>query len=272
MNSVERLFDEAGPHGHLLQFYQADEPLLNRNVGRFLWEGLLRGDGLLVIASAERRESVSGHLRRLGVDIALAVRESQLLLLDARATLDRFLIDGRPDRDLFRQIIGDALKAARPRTGNASIRAYGEMVGLLWQAEEHAAAVLLEEHWNEMLHNDRFTLFCGYPIDIFAKGFDRSRIEALLCAHTHCIPAGSDGNLDRAVHQAMEDVLGQNAPAVRLKMTAAAAELGARPSPAEGSILWLRRNLPAEADGILSRARSYYEASQVGAESQMGAD
>jgi hypothetical protein len=266
MKSIERVFDEAGPCGHLLQFYQADEPLLNRNVGRFLWEGLLNGDGLLVIASAERRASVSGHLQRLGVDIAQVVRENQLLLLDAQATLDRFMIDGRPDRELFRHVAGAALKMVRPRGGNASIRAYGEMVGLLWQAEEHAAAVLLEEYWNEMLHNDRFVLFCGYPIDIFAKSFDRSRIEALLCAHTHCVPAGLDGNLDQAVHRAMKDVLGQNAETVRIQMAAAAAELGAQPSPAEGSILWLRRNLPAEADGILSRAKNYYEASQVGAD------
>src|SRR6267142_5763783 len=120
MNSVARVLDEAGPRGHLLQFYQADEPLLNRNVGRFLWEGLLHGDGLLVIASPERRESVSGHLRRLGVDIAQVVREGQLLLLDAQATLDGFMIDGRPDRDLFREIVGDALKAVRARTAHAS--------------------------------------------------------------------------------------------------------------------------------------------------------
>src|SRR4051812_15087710 len=54
------------PHGHFVQFYKADEPLLNRNVGRFLWDGLLRGDALLVIATPERRESVSSHLDRLG--------------------------------------------------------------------------------------------------------------------------------------------------------------------------------------------------------------
>src|SRR3954447_8993143 len=92
-------------HGHFVQFYKADEPLLNRNVGQFLWEGLLRGDGLLVIAAPERRESVANHLRRLGVDIPLAVRERQLLLLDAQETLDRFMVDGQPDWDLIRQVV-----------------------------------------------------------------------------------------------------------------------------------------------------------------------
>src|SRR6059058_590201 len=59
------------PHGHFVQFYKADEPLLNRNVGRFLWDGLLRGDALLVIATAERRESLGSHLDRLGADVSL---------------------------------------------------------------------------------------------------------------------------------------------------------------------------------------------------------
>jgi len=211
MNSVQRLFDDTLPHSHLVQFYKADEPRLNRNIGQFLWEGMLRGDGLLVIAAEERRDSVVSHLRRLGVDIAMAVREGQLLLLDAQETLDRFMVNGLPDRDLFGDVVGDALQRVRPRTANASVRAYGEMVGVLWQAEEYTAAVLLEEYWNEALHRDGFVLFCGYPIDIFAEGFERSRIEALLCAHTHCLPAGSHRDLDWAVQRAMEDVLGENA-------------------------------------------------------------
>src|SRR5713226_7209949 len=145
VKSLERVFEEAGPCGHLVQFYKADEPLLNRNVGQFLWEGLLRGDGLLVIAAPERRDSVTSHLKRLGVDIAIVLREGQLSLLDAQQTLDCFMVDGQPDWDLFRQIIGNALAAVRPRTGMATVRAYGEMVGLLWQAEQYSAAVMLEE-------------------------------------------------------------------------------------------------------------------------------
>jgi hypothetical protein len=257
MTSLDRIFDDAAPHGHVVQFYKADEPLLNRNVGQFLWEGLLRGDGLLVIAAPERRESVTSHLRRLGVDIPLAVRERKLLLLDAQETLDRFMVDGQPDWGLFRQVVCDALQVVRPRTGKALVRAYGEMVGVLWEAEEYTAAILLEEHWNRLLHDDRVVLFCGYPIDIFAEGFERSRIEALLSAHTHCVSAGSDGDLDCAMHQAMEEVLGQNAAAIRVNMSA---------SSAQDRILWLRHNLPVEAGGILSLARTYYQASQLSAD------
>src|SRR3954470_8362743 len=99
MKSIERVFDEAGPRGHLLQFYQADEPMLNRNVGRFLWEGLLRGDGLVVIATPTRRVSLTDHLAHLGADVPLAQNERQLVMLDAQETLDRFIVEGQPDWD-----------------------------------------------------------------------------------------------------------------------------------------------------------------------------
>src|SRR5258707_14972210 len=76
---------------HYVQFYKADEPLLNRSVGQYLWEGMLRGDGLLVIAAEERRESLAGHLQRMGVDVAGAVRDRQLGLLDVRESLARWM-------------------------------------------------------------------------------------------------------------------------------------------------------------------------------------
>src|SRR6202035_3562291 len=101
MNEVHDMFNRAEPHGHYVQFYKADEPLLNRNVGQYLWEGLLRGDGLLVIATPERRESLAGHLRRMGADVETAVRERQLAMLDAQATLARCMAAGEPDDRAF---------------------------------------------------------------------------------------------------------------------------------------------------------------------------
>jgi hypothetical protein len=88
-------------HAHYVQFYKADEPSLNRNVASFLWDGLLRGDGLVVIATRQRRESLTSHLSRLGADVVLARREGQLAMLDAQEMLDRFMIDGQPDWDRF---------------------------------------------------------------------------------------------------------------------------------------------------------------------------
>jgi MEDS: MEthanogen/methylotroph, DcmR Sensory domain len=263
MTVTDRAMNQTETQGHFVQFYKADEPLLNRNVGNFLWDGLLRGDGLLVIATRQRRESLSSHLSRLGADVALARQEGQLAMLDARDVLARFMVNGQPDWDLFQAAIGDALQLARPRVANATISAYGEMVGVLWEAGETEAAIRLEDCWNRLLHCGGITLFCGYPIDVFANDFESGRLHDVLCAHSKILPTGANGDLRDALHQAMDERLGARADEVRVSMKAGIPSLGLALPEAESAILWLRRNVPEEAEGILAAARSHYDASHA---------
>jgi len=243
---------------HLVQLYDTDASSLGRNVGRYLHEGWQRGDGLVVIASPAHWAAFAGELERLGVDAAAAVRDSRLLVLDAHTTLARFLVAGRPDRELFRETVTAALESVRCDGGR--IRAYGEMVGILWQVGHESAAIALEELWNEILVEAGLDLFCAYPIDVFGNGFHVAGIDQVLCAHTHLVPTGGEQNLESAIDRAMGDVLGTRADGLRPLMKA-----NYRPSwgivpRGEAVILWLRNNLPDYADEILSRARRYYRA------------
>jgi len=257
------VFTRTETHGHFVQFYKADEPLLNRNVGNFLWDGLLRGDGLLVIATRQRRESLSSHLSRLGADVALARKEGQLAMLDAHEVLARFMVNGQPDWDIFQGAIDEALQLAGPRMSNAGISAYGEMVGVLWEAGETEAAIRLEDCWNKLLHRGGITLFCGYPIDVFANDFESGRLHDVLCAHSQVLPTGPNGDLRDALHQAINERLGARADEVRVSMKAGIPSLGLALPEAESAILWLRSNVPDEAEGILAAARMHYDASQA---------
>jgi hypothetical protein len=263
MTPTPAVLNRTETHGHFVQFYKADEPLLNRNVGNFLWDGLLRGDGLLVIATPQRRESLSSHLSRLGADVALARKEGQLAMLDAREVLARFMDNGQPDWGRFQDTIGEALHLAAPRGSNAGISAYGEMVGVLWEAGETEAAILLEDCWNKLLHRGGITLFCGYPIDVFANDFESGRLHDVLCAHSQVMSTGPNGDLRDALHQAMDECLGARAGEVRVSMKAGIPSLGLALPEAESAILWLRNNVPDEAEGILAAARNHYEASHA---------
>ena len=255
--------NRAEAHGHFVQFYKADEPLLNRNVGNFLWDGLLRGDGLLVIGTRQRRESLSSHLSRLGADVALARKEGQLAMLDAHEVMARFMVNGQPDWDRFQETISEALQLARPRVASAGISAYGEMVGVLWEAGETDAAIRLEDCWNKLLHRGGITLFCGYPIDVFANDFESGRLHDVLCAHSQVLPTGPNGDLRDALHQAIDERFGSKADQVRALMKAGIPSLGLALPEAESAILWLRSNVPDEAEGILACARSHYDASHT---------
>jgi KaiC/GvpD/RAD55 family RecA-like ATPase len=249
------------PHAHFVQFYKADEPSLNRNVASFLWDGLLRGDGLMVIATPQRRESLSIHLARLGADVTLARREGQLAMLDAQETLDRIMVGGEPHWERFQSVIADALKLAAPRVADARVCAYGEMVGLLWEVGQTTAAIQLEELWNRRLHRSGITLFCGYPIDVFANDFQKNHIHDVLKAHSHLMPTGSNGELRGALNRAMDELLGDRADEVRLSMKVGISAVNPGVPDAESSILWLRSHVPESAETILASARRLYEAS-----------
>jgi DcmR-like sensory protein len=263
MSSSAELLDHPEPEGHFVQLYGKDDRALARNVGRYLSEGLRRGDGLLVIATAEHRGMLVRHLKQERA-YSRAVLEGRLVFLDAAATLKRFMVDGEPDQGRFESVVGEALRSVQARAGHTGVRAYGEMVGLLWTAGQYSAAVRLEELWNEVLEANSISLFCAYPIDVFGPEFHLASVDALLCAHTHVVPA--DNALEGALNKAMDEVLGTRVDGLRRLIQANYRPAWAVLPKAEAMILWLRNNLPGSAEVILARARVYYHQPLVSAD------
>ncbi|MDB5043650.1 MAG: putative two-component sensor histidine kinase protein [Candidatus Eremiobacteraeota bacterium] len=243
-----------------MQFYQGDEQALATNVARFFHNGMMLGQGVAAIATAGRRAAIVRELAALNVDVDAAMQSGSVLLLDAEETLGRLMLDDLPDPQRFEWVIGTVLRGLRNVTGSRDVRAYGEMVGILWEAGRSADALRLEELWNGLIEREELELFCGYPIDVFEAGFRITEMDPVLCAHTHLVPADGDRALEAAVERAMDDVLGARSDLLRPLMKA-----NYRPSWAvlprgEAIVLWLRNNLPGTADDILRRARSYYRA------------
>lgn len=255
MSSCTELLDGVVPEEHVVQLYGSDDQLLTRNVARYLSEGLKRGDGLLVIGTADHRSTISRLLRQ-EPGYAKAVLEGRLVFLDAQATLTRLIVSGMPDPELFRAVVVAALEGVRSRAVHSGIRAYGEMVGLLWKAGASDAAARLEGLWNELLKQSDVSLFCAYPIDIFGPEFEHGKVDALLCAHTHLLPV--DAALEGALRRAMDDVLGTRVEQIRHLIQTNHRPSWASIPKSEALVLWLRNNLPGSANQILNRAREYY--------------
>lgn len=186
MSSWAELLTQAEPGDHVVQLYGEDDQLLAKNVSRYLAEGLRRLDGLVVIATPEHTQAIGRHLAEETAAATLeAQREGRLAFLDARATLDRILVDGQPDEALFDAVIGDALREARARSDTGKVRAFGEMVSLLWSEERYAEAGLLEGLWNAALAGGGYNLYCAYRIDVFGAKADLSGLNPIVRAHTH---------------------------------------------------------------------------------------
>jgi hypothetical protein len=243
--------ETAGPRAHLVQFYGEDDRFFVRNVCRYLSEGLRRRQGLLVVATPAHTEAFALQLANAGPSAA-AMRDGRVVFLDAQQTLDEIMAAGEPDPARFESVIGDPMRELQARTGGGRVRAYGEMVGLLWTAGRVDAAMKLEECWNGLLSSENCSLFCGYPIDVFGPEFQQAEVDTVMCAHTHFVPA--DREFETVIDTALGEVLGPRADSVRLLLKSAFLSWEAIPR-VEVIVLWLRRNLPEHASAILDRAR-----------------
>jgi hypothetical protein len=197
MSSWAELLDRAEPGEHIVQLYGDDDQLLVRHVSRYFAEGLKRGDGLILIATGGHSQAVLRQLNQASSAAPQALRDGRLVSLDAAETLSRFVYDGWPVKELFDDVIGAVIRQVRARSASGKVRAFGEMVGLLWTEGNRSAAIQLEEYWNELLKGNQFSLFCGYPIDLFDKETELEGIDSVLGTHTHLL-AGSTTLLSSA--------------------------------------------------------------------------
>jgi hypothetical protein len=168
-------------------------------------------------------------------------------------------VNGHPDADRFDRVVGEKVRAAVERSAGYGLRAYGDMVGVLWAERQFPAAIRLEQLWNKLRKTVPFSLFCAYPVDVFGGQFDGGILDALLCAHTHLLPSGADEQLDDAVNRAMIEVLGAGAGKTFVSLSERQHGWASLPK-SEAALLWVRNNEPEKADEILSLARKYYHA------------
>src|SRR3954470_10405594 len=172
---------------HIVQFYDSDSYLVSA-VADFLAAGLRVGQPVLVIATPEHREAFAARVRAKGLDLDSAIDTGQLLMLDARDTLSRFMDGSVPDAERFRSQLGEVMGNLPLGTSHSVARAYGEMVDLLLKDGNIAGAVRLEELWNELANSHEFCLLCAYAMSNFDRESHSPGFEAICNAHAHVVP------------------------------------------------------------------------------------
>jgi hypothetical protein len=153
------------PCEHLVHFYDEEAVFLN-SLETFILHGLMAGEAVVVIALPGHRTSLEFRLAGHGLNLAKLTDNEQLLLLDAQTTLSSFLRDGLPSEMLFEEKLGGLL--ARVRARHQTVRAFGEMVGILWEQGNRAATIRLEELWHAYCRREGLMLYCAYRRAAFA--------------------------------------------------------------------------------------------------------
>jgi hypothetical protein len=183
-NKTHVFWGEIAPADHLVQFYENEEVILNSLEG-FLKTGIDSGESVIIIATKERLAALDKRLAKSKTDVKALKKDSAYIPLDAHETLTKFMRNGWPDEELFLQTVKELIAQARG-TGNRKIRAYGEMVALLWDQGLNGATVRLEHLWNKFCQAEIFCLFCAYPKAGFTQNPEES-IRQICSAHTKMV-------------------------------------------------------------------------------------
>lgn len=164
-----------GIHGHSVQFYQ-DDTFLTESVARFIREGLKGDETVIIVATAQHREELRKGLT------PQEITHDKLWFLDASEQLSTFMVDGWPNEQLFKNVIGGLIG---PASQHGPVRVFGEMVAILWAKGHTRAALRLEELWNGLMKEQSFALLCAYPMANFSSEKDTDSVLAISRLHTH---------------------------------------------------------------------------------------
>jgi signal transduction histidine kinase/ActR/RegA family two-component response regulator len=175
------------PKDHYVQFYESDG-FLAQSTSQFIVSGITNDEGVIVVATPEHISLIKDILLTR-IDLAKAIRSQQLLFLDAQTTLDLFMVEGLPQEDLYYNIIGGAID--NMALSFPVIRAYGEMVNLLWEKGNLQGTIALEELWNKLAKTRRFSVLCGYSMENFDREIDGVAFKDVCNCHSHVHPAES---------------------------------------------------------------------------------
>lgn len=256
--SWSTFLEGAPPTGHAVQVYmELDE--LAASVGRFLDSGFRAGEPAVVIASSEHWEAFRAEFERHGHDVEELQEQGLLTCCDADETLAGFMDGNFPSAERFEEAVGGLLDEVAGRFPEQTIRAFGEMVDLLFQRGQQAAAIALEELWNRALESRRCALLCGYELDVFDLDTQTSALPEIIRTHTHPRPVADTGRLAAAVHETLTDVLGSDAAARIYLRVAEEVPRTALPR-AQAVLMWLSRHQPTTARRVLQGARTRYAA------------
>jgi len=188
-SSPQVFWGEIAPYEHVVQIYENDNAFLDL-LADFIVEGVNTKECVIVIATKIHQEELDKRLILAGYEPSTLVSSGQLISIDAEEALTKFMVNDWPDENLFNQLITELITRAK---GNGpGIRAFGEMVAILWAKGQVGATVRLEHLWNKFCTNEAFCLFCAYPQSGFTQDASES-IMHICSAHSRMINNASDG-------------------------------------------------------------------------------
>jgi hypothetical protein len=123
----------------------------------------------------------------MAVEPPKRIDQGELVIFDADEALSRFMVETMPDTRRFEDTMNTIMDPIAG-SGKRTVRAYGEMVDLLWKNDQQAAAISLETLWNQFIATRKCSLLCGYS---FEAAGESTGFKKICNEHSHVVSAGN---------------------------------------------------------------------------------
>ncbi len=173
-SDTDIFWGEISPCDHVVQIYENDNIFLDALSG-FAVGGINSGDCVIIIATKGHLGALESRLSLFGIDVDALIEKDQYIPLDAEETLAKFMVNGWPNEERFMKTVSGLLK--RGHNSSRRVRAFGEMVALLWAKGHSGATIHLEHLWNKFCEKAAFCLFCAYPKSGFTEDMNTSIVH-----------------------------------------------------------------------------------------------
>lgn len=178
----EVCLDLAEPAEHAVQFYRDPRFLIDTAL-RFVAGGLERGEGAVVIATAEHLASI-----RFGLSARGLAPSERLVLCDAEELLAEVLVEGRPMAERLVPALHGLLQRARAGEPERRLRVHAELADLLWRRRRVEAVIELEELCGELVLRRGVRMLCAYCLTAMARAEYQVTFDAICASHASVAP------------------------------------------------------------------------------------
>jgi PAS domain S-box-containing protein len=166
-----------------------------RAIAAFVAKAVRQDHPAVVVVDDLHRNDVAEQMLLQGVDVASAVAENRLTMLDAAELLPQVMRDGMPDALIFDECISRYLSHVEaPRR----LHIYTEMSDRLAAQGELAATLRLEELWNNLVQRRGVVVMCGYASEYLASDQHREAFSVICGMHGQTLPRTLAGGLTEA--------------------------------------------------------------------------
>jgi len=180
-------WSEIARFDHVVQLYDNDVIFIDTLTG-FVESAIRSNENAVIIATDRHLTALEAKLESRGHKIDTLIVENRFIPVSAEETLHEFFINGKLDESRFMKVISGLLQHAK---GNQKkVRAFGEMVAILWAQGNKEATVQLEHFWTKLAKQDPFCVYCAYSKEILT-----SDEETVCGCHTRVI-SGSERQLN----------------------------------------------------------------------------